>query len=486
MTRAVVLGGGLAGALAASVLARHVDEVVILEGDRYPDAPRSRKGVPQAQHNHMLMGGGAAAIDELLPGTTALLYAAGAYHRKIGQLVTLSAQGWFRRVDSDAYVINCTRPLVDHVVRTQAFRDEKIKVIESAKVVGLVGDAGRVRGVRFEQGQESPAEITADFVVDATGSRSKAPQWLAELGLPAVEEEFVDAGLSYAGRFYEVPEGTREDFPGVLMQTEPGTGHPGRGAALMLQEGRRWIVTLMGTRGDTPPSDEEGFMAYAKRLRHPIIADLLSLARPLTPIRASRAMADRRKYFDRLPVPEGFVAIGDAAMVLSPNYATGMSMAAFGAQALHEGLEGGGLRPGLSRSVQTAVIKAGEWPWQMAIGNDRWFPQVETNLTGKRVLGLDVAGMTDSMMRRFNVRFARTAAENPMVASATYAVTALSAQPSEMMAPPIMWAVMRGPRRPPLSAEEALAQYPELGDLLNPVPAFPPVPGQRVDAPDRT
>lgn len=43
MTRAVVLGGGMAGMLSAAVLARHVDEVVVLESDAYPAAPGPRK-----------------------------------------------------------------------------------------------------------------------------------------------------------------------------------------------------------------------------------------------------------------------------------------------------------------------------------------------------------------------------------------------------------------------------------------------------------
>ncbi|GGL55409.1 FAD-dependent oxidoreductase [Planomonospora parontospora] len=462
MTRAVVLGGGMAGMLAASVLAQYADEVVVIEADRFPDGPQPRRGVPQAQQNHMLMGGGADALDRLLPGTTAALYGHGAHHRKIGQLLTLSAQGWFRRLHSDAYVINCSRPLVDHVVRGQALREGTIEVIESAKVTGLTGDADRVTGVRAEPDRT----ITADLVVDATGSRSKAPQWLAELGLPPVEEEFVDAGLTYAGRFYEIPEGTRDDFPGILIQTEPGTGRPGRGAALMLQEDRRWIVCLMGTRGGTPPNDEDGFLEFARGLRHPIVADLLSSARPLTPIRSSRALANRRRYFDRLPVPEGFLAIGDAALVLSPNYATGMSMAAFGAEALRDGLEDGGLRPGLSRTVQAAVAKAGEWSWQMATGNDRWFPGAETNIRSKRLLGLDLGGLLGPLQRGFSTRWARTAADNLQVAEATYAVTALSAPPEQMMTPGLMWAVMRGPRNVPLTAEQAIAQYPEFGDLL--------------------
>ena len=75
--------------------------------------------------------------------------------------------------------------------------------------------------------------------------------------------------------------------------------------------------------------------------------------------------------------------------------------------------------------------------------------------------------MLGPLQRGFSTRFARTAADNLQVAKATYAVTALSAPPAEMMTPALMWAVMRGPRNAPLTAEQAIAQYPEFGDLLS-------------------
>lgn len=79
-TQAVVLGGGLAGMLAATVLARHADTVTIIERDRLPDGPVHRKGVPQGHHTHVLLAGGARAIDELLPGITEELINQGAQY----------------------------------------------------------------------------------------------------------------------------------------------------------------------------------------------------------------------------------------------------------------------------------------------------------------------------------------------------------------------------------------------------------------------
>ncbi|GAB3894514.1 hypothetical protein GCM10027612_45920 [Microbispora bryophytorum subsp. camponoti] len=48
-------------------------------------------------------------------------------------------------------------------------------------------------------------------------------------------------------------------------------------------EDGRWIVTLTGTRGGEPPTDEQGFTAFARSLRHPIVADLMAEATPSAP-----------------------------------------------------------------------------------------------------------------------------------------------------------------------------------------------------------
>ena len=55
MTHALVIGGSLAGLLAARVLSDHFERVTIVERDHYPDQAEFRSGVPQARHLHVLL-----------------------------------------------------------------------------------------------------------------------------------------------------------------------------------------------------------------------------------------------------------------------------------------------------------------------------------------------------------------------------------------------------------------------------------------------
>ena len=75
---AVVLGGSLAGLLAARILADHFEEVTLIERDAYTETTAARKGVPQANHVHGLLARGREILEELFPGVQDEMIAAGA------------------------------------------------------------------------------------------------------------------------------------------------------------------------------------------------------------------------------------------------------------------------------------------------------------------------------------------------------------------------------------------------------------------------
>ena len=65
---AVVLGGSLAGLLAARVLSDHFDEVTLIERDAYTETAEVRRGIPQANHVHGLLLRGRQVLEEFFPG----------------------------------------------------------------------------------------------------------------------------------------------------------------------------------------------------------------------------------------------------------------------------------------------------------------------------------------------------------------------------------------------------------------------------------
>ncbi|MGH6814884.1 MAG: FAD-dependent oxidoreductase, partial [Hyphomicrobiaceae bacterium] len=77
-THAIVVGAGMAGLVAARVLADRYDRVTLIERDALPIGPEWRKGVPQGRHPHALLGRGREVLEELFPGLTQELIDRGA------------------------------------------------------------------------------------------------------------------------------------------------------------------------------------------------------------------------------------------------------------------------------------------------------------------------------------------------------------------------------------------------------------------------
>ncbi|MER5436209.1 pyridine nucleotide-disulfide oxidoreductase [Streptomyces sp. NPDC002588] len=441
---AVVLGGSHAGMLAAAALTGLADRVVVVERDVLPDGPAPRRGLPQAGHAHMLWSGGVRALTELLPDATRALGEAGARrHPVTTDMVVMGAQGWFRRWPESHHVILAGRDLLDATVRAQVLADERVELLDGTEVSGLEGGPGAVTGVRVREGEEERV-LPAGLVVDATGRGSRAAGWLADLGLPAVRRREVDSGLAYASRLYLAPEQARSGYPIVNVQPDPRDGRPGRAGFLLPIENGRWIVTLNGTRGGEPSRSADDFVRFAREeLRHPIIGRLLERAEPLTDVSYTRATVNRRHFYERMPLwPENFAVVGDALAAFNPLYGHGLAVAAQSAVRLRDVVRRHGWgSAGLSRRVQKAVARPAGAAWDLATGQDVFYP------------GATQGGPTvrDRMLAAYVRRLMRTATGNGRIARRVTDVTSLERGAEVLLAPSVLAAAAVGPLQPALT-----------------------------------
>src|SRR4051812_7330704 len=115
---AVVIGGSMAGLLAARVLADQFDRVTVIERDCFPDEPLARRGLPQARHLHLLLAAGRNILEQLLPGFVAELITHGAQQVDvIGDVEWFGPVGWGKRVPSGIITPACPRDLLDWMIR---------------------------------------------------------------------------------------------------------------------------------------------------------------------------------------------------------------------------------------------------------------------------------------------------------------------------------------------------------------------------------
>lgn len=436
---AVVLGGSLAGLLAARVLSDHFAEVTLIERDAYPETAEVRRGIPQANHVHGLLLRGRQVLEELFPGLQDEMIAAGVpLVDMANDIAWCTRAGWGIRFPSELKVLAFTRPVLDLHVRRRLSQNAKVKIMDNTDVLRLIPDAAKKRlaGVLIcERNSDSDRkvakELRADLVVDATGRASRAPRWLDDLGYVIPEETVVDAHLGYASRLYQIPDDFNRDWRCAYVQSAPPKRN--RGAILFEVEGNRWLVTLMGGARDYPPSDEAGFLEFARSLPVSIIYDAMRAAEPVSPIKTHRGTENRLRHFDRLKeFPENFLLLGDAVCAFNPVYGQGMTIAALGALTLRNTLRAGGNPAGLSRRFQKQLAEVTKAPWLLATGEDYRYPGTEGH----------GAGLMTKFMHRYMNRVFELATQSVEVRSVLLRAFSMLVPPTALFHPRISLRVL--------------------------------------------
>jgi 2-polyprenyl-6-methoxyphenol hydroxylase-like FAD-dependent oxidoreductase len=444
--RAVVLGASMAGLLAARVLADAYGQVTVIDRDELPHTCAHRRGVPHGRHIHALLAHGQQALEELFPGLTAELVSHGVPTGDMLANARLFFGGHRLRQAHTGLVILCaSRPFLEGHLRARVRALPNLMFLDRCDIVGLATtpDGRRVTGVRVLRRADNSAEevLGADLVVDATGRGSRAPVWLEALGYVRPANEQVRIGLGYATRTYRLPADTLDGDLAVLQAATPQ--HP-RAGALQALEGDRWMLTLAGILGDHPPTDPDGFLAFARSLRFPDIYETIRDAQPLDDPVGFRFPASVRHRYERLDrFPDGLLVLGDAVASFNPIYGQGMSVAAVEALALRRHLERG-TEPQPRRWFRD-LAQVIDVPWDMAAGGDLVFPGVPGRRTPKVRL-----------VSAYLTRLHAAAADDASLAIAFIRVAGLVAPPQTLLRPGIVLRVLRNglgpaactPRRP--------------------------------------
>ncbi|SDN38082.1 NAD(P)/FAD-dependent oxidoreductase [Geodermatophilus sp. DSM 45219] len=434
---AVVIGAGMAGMLAARVLAGHVERVTVIERDRLPDAVQPRRGVPQGWQVHALLARGLVGLERLFPGFGQDLQDAGAVPVRFPRdVLVLTRAGWVDRRAPGWPSLSASRPLIEATVRRRLLALPGITVLDGRQVTALgASDDGRVvRGVAV-RGDDGAAFVDADLVVDASGRGSRTPTWLADLGGPVPDRTIIDARITYASRLYRIPDGFTADWTGLMLFGDRAD-NPRSGYLFPVEDGR-WVVGLIGARGVHAATDEEGYTAFARSLRSPVLAEALAAAEPVSDVHLHRGTTDARWHYERLRRrPERLLVLGDAACAFDPVYGQGMSSAVLAAETLDACLRSRrseGDLTGLAGRFQRRLARRLAEPWLFAVGEDLRFP----GTTG------GTAGPLRRTLHRYQDRLEVAATRDPVVTDVYIRALGMLERPTALLRPHLLLAAAR-------------------------------------------
>ncbi|MEV0847235.1 FAD-dependent monooxygenase [Streptomyces sp. NPDC049954] len=337
MTRTLIIGGSVAGLVAALALADIGHEIVVLERDAQ-ETPASvdaaheswrRPTVPQLHQSHAFGSLGTNLLRDRLPGTYRALVQAGAREISLGANLPPGLKDRTPHAeDAELRMLGSRRSAFELVLRQEAARRPTISFLGGVTARGLELSRHpdiRVTGVTTEEGRT----LTADLVIDASGRRSQTADWLATAGAPQPTQTSSSADIAYYTRYYRA----RSPRPAGPLNRGFGAGglwdfYTG---VMFLGDRDTYSISL-----GVLPDDTE-----LKALRRPevftaavrataLLAPWVSpdAAEPISPVHPMGGLDNSiRRWGQEDPPVLGFFPVGDAVCTTNPAYGRGVSLA---------------------------------------------------------------------------------------------------------------------------------------------------------------
>lgn len=308
--KAVVVGAGFAGLMAARVLADHFHSVIVVDKDQ--------TGVAHGSHLHVLLKRGQLLLRSFFPEIERDLEKA-----QCPQIDWAADTKWesktgsFPRYSSDVRTYSFSRPFIEELIRSLVFQRTNVTFNKE----------------HLESLTESDCK-DADLVVLAGGQHFPINRFTGfEVNDPL---EHIPIQIGYRSVTVEAPSLKLEGYQQYYYQLAPP--HESVGAVICPVENGRAIATVVEyDPAHFPRTDFEGFIKLAERVPGGEFSRILQNTQPLSPVTQFFKPSMYMRRPDKISgFPSHVFCIGDVFCSLNPVFGQGMTCALMQVQLLDE------------------------------------------------------------------------------------------------------------------------------------------------------
>ena len=382
--RVAIIGAGVGGLATALALKGTDRELVIIERDPEPPeiAPEqafdvwARPGVPQFRHAHILLARLQTNLRDKHPDLLQQLLQAGLTLSTVEEVLPRDQYQGIEPTPEDADLLHLwgRRATFEYVLRRYVATFPNVRFLHDTKVVGLLTNTSsqqlQVRGLELQR-NDVREELSADIVVDASGKRSRAAEWLKEKGVHTRVESH-PSNFVYSCRHYRLnqpaAEPPRKDGGGNLDYL---------GYATFYAEHGHYALTFGCPVDDSELVDAikrpDTFSALCDQL--PVLQHWTSASTPTTKVLGAGQFENRWTHYGApggLSLA-GFFAIGDSHLETNPMYGRGCAAAFVQAEVFAEALDKVQDPPEQWRFYTTRTRELLLHYYNLSIGTDRMY-----------------------------------------------------------------------------------------------------------------
>jgi FAD-dependent halogenase len=315
----IVVGGGPSGSTVGALVAMQGHRVLQLEKEKFPRHQVGESLLPSTVHGICRILG----VSDDLAKAGFMVKRGGTFRwgkNPAPWEFSFSLSSKFANEASTAYQVERMR--FDQILLDNA-RRKGVEVIEQAQVSDVIEEDGRIRGVRFTDADGTLREARAQYVVDASGNKSRI-------------HDRVGGKRHYSEFFRNIA--VYGYFEGGKRMPPPKEGNI---LAVAFESGWFWYIPL------TPDLTSVGAVLLPEALQRaqgdheqallgliqdcPMIAEYLADARRVTegPYGEVRVRKDYSYIQDKFWRP-GMLLAGDAACFIDPVFSQGVHLATYG------------------------------------------------------------------------------------------------------------------------------------------------------------